>query len=256
MRRPLDGKSVLVTRPEDQSAGISEQLKALGAEVVLMPAICIKPLDRTEELDAALHQLGRYDWVVLTSVNGVKAVVDRLESIGLGLQSLRSRKLAVIGPATGDELTRLVRAPDLIPEEYVSESIVKSLGSVRGQRFLLARADIARKDLAISLRDLGAIVDEVPVYHIVAAHPGNTLPKRAPDYILLTSSAGVRATVDLLRSSDRLDWISQSRLACIGPITARTVTELGFIPHIVASQYTVPALVQSLIDDAAEVAHV
>ncbi|MEZ0324509.1 MAG: uroporphyrinogen-III synthase [Fimbriimonas sp.] len=246
----LRGKSVLITRPKHQAAEMAGQLEQLGAAVIMMPALEIAPLEDTASLDDALRRLSTFDWVVLTSVNGVRAVVSRMGILGIPVKELASVRLAVIGPATARELSELVRAPDLMPAEFVSESIVEALGDVGGQRFLLARADKARRDLAVTLRERGAEVEEVAAYRILQAAEEGELPQDAPDYIVLTSSAGVRATHDLLGACGREHWMRESRLACIGPITAATVVELGLMPHLIAGEYTAPGLVEAIVSDA------
>jgi uroporphyrinogen-III synthase len=236
---------------------MAERLKKLGADVILMPALEIAPLEDTAALDVALSNVGSYDWVVLTSVNGVEAVVSSMSALDIPLEALASRKLAVIGPATAEALAAAVRQPDLVPAEFVSESIAESLGDVAGQRFLLARADKARKDLAVMLRKRGAEIDEVAAYRIVQASGEPELPTQAPTYIVLTSSAGVRATKDLLEANGRGHWMTNCRLACIGPITAARVFELGLKPALVAEEFTSPGLIEAIVADArGELTHV
>jgi uroporphyrinogen-III synthase len=235
----------MVTRPKDQAMALIRPLEELGAQIVSMPAIEIAPPLDPAPLDQALANLERYDWVVLTSVNGVESVRRRMEELRIPAENLKTRHLAVIGPATGAALAASFRAPDVVPGEYVSEAIAEALGDVRGKRFLLARADIARRDLAEILLAEGAVVDEVPAYRIV--RPTSTeLPTRAPDVITLTSSAAVRGTRDALASAGHEAWMSRAALICIGPITAATVRELGYEPAVVANEYTVPGLIEAL----------
>ncbi|AIE84305.1 uroporphyrinogen-III synthase [Fimbriimonas ginsengisoli] len=249
MSLPLAGMTVMVTRPAAQVEDLARPLQELGAEVVTMPAIEIaQPLDR-RPLDSALRNLGDYDWVVLTSVNGVDAVRRAMDEVGVPIEEMNERKLAVIGPATGAALTKAFRAPDLMPAEFVSEAIAQALGDVAGKRFLLARADIARRDLAQILALRGAEVDEVIAYRIV--RPDATrLPATVPNYITLTSSAGVRGTRDALVGAGLEDWLNQAALVCIGPITAGTVRELGYEPTVVAKDYTIQGMVAALVEYA------
>lgn len=248
MSLPLAGKTVLVTRPKHQAPELIRPLEALGARAVVLPAIEIAPPEDPTPLDEALRRLDRYDWVVLTSVNGVEAVRQRMEALELPDALLSHRKLAVIGPATGAALAAAFRAPDVVPAEFVSEAIAEALGDVRGQRFLLARADIARRDLAQILAERGAIVDEVAAYRIVRAGDAAFLPEEAPDYITLTSSAAARGTSEALREQGKGGWMAESALVCIGPITAATVRELGHEPAVVAERYTVSGLVEALVE--------
>ncbi|MFI5386741.1 MAG: uroporphyrinogen-III synthase [Fimbriimonadales bacterium] len=242
-----------MTRPKAQSEGLVAKLQALGATAYVMPVIEIRALDSNEALDAALSQLDSYDWVILTSVNGVKAVENRMTALKIPAEKLSSRKLAAIGPATAAELERFSRKPDLIPDEYVSEAIAEAIErvgapTVRGPgRFLLARADIARKDLADLLRAQGAQVDEVAAYRIVRGEGGQDLPSKAPDYITLTSSSAARSTFQILKENGHESWMTQSALVCIGPITSGTVREMGFEVAVEAGEYTVTGLLQALV---------
>lgn len=245
---PLTGKTILVTRPKQQAEGLVADLEELGATVFTMPVIEILPPLSHNGLDAALKNLDVYDWVVLTSVNGVKAVAMRMAELGIPVENLRRKRLAAIGPATAEALERFARKPDLIPEQYVSEAIAAGLGNVHGMHFLLARADIARKDLAELLRQGGARVDEVAAYRIVRGEGSPNLPDSAPDYITLTSSSAARGTLEILKENGRGAWMSKSHLACIGPITSETVRELGFVVATEAEEYTVPGLVKALIE--------
>lgn len=244
----LQGKSVLVTRPRHQVRDLAEPLEALGAEVIVMPTIGIAPPEDTTILDDALCNLYRYDWVVLTSVNGVEAVRQRMEDLEIPLGYLMNRKIAVIGPSTAKAFAEHFRKPDLIPAEYVSEAIGEALGDVSGQRFLLARADLARRDLADMLNNGGAKVDEATAYRIVREANEIELPHQAPNYITLTSAEAARATDDKLKQKGRESWMRESAIACIGPITANAVRELGYEPKTIARDYTIPGLIEAMLN--------
>jgi uroporphyrinogen-III synthase len=246
----LEGRTVLVTRPKGQSEWAVSELEKLGATVYVLPVIQIEPLESTDGLDEALRNLDRYDWVVLTSVNGVHAIGERLVALGIPTTQIAARKLAAIGPATGAELEKLARKPDLIPAEYVSESIAEGLGDVQGKRFLLARADIARKDLANILRERGAVVDEVAAYRIVQGCGSEELTGKAPDYITLTSSSAARGTYEILKDKGHQNWMKNAKIVTIGPITSDTVRELGFTVAAEAKEFTVPGMIAALIEDA------
>jgi uroporphyrinogen-III synthase len=238
---------VLVTRPRHQAADLVQPLGALGAQAVVMPVIEIVPPDDYAALDAALLSLESYDWVVLTSVNGVEAVVARMDELDIPRDRMAERRLAVVGSATVVALARAVRAPDAVPAEYVGEAVAEAMGAVRGSRCLLARADRARPELPRRLREQGAIVDDVVAYRIVRAAAEEELPEEPPSAILLTSSEGARATHAALQARDRADWFAAASLICIGPVTAETVAELGYKPSAVAKEHTIPGLVEALV---------
>lgn len=234
-----------------------------------MPAIEIKPPFSFGPLDTALRDLEGYDWVVLTSVNGVKSISIRMAELGIPIEKLSSRKLAAIGPATAAELERVARKPDLVPAEYVSEAIAEAIRelssagfqpavgapAVHGpQRFLLARADIARRDLAHLLRAEGAEVDEIAAYRIVRGKGSADLPDQAPDYITLTSSSAARNAYEMLKEKGLEGWMTSSALVCIGPITSRAVRELGFEVAAEATEYTSAGLIKALTSHAQDFA--
>jgi len=246
--RPLEGKRVLVTRPRDQAHDLVDRLERLGAMTIVLPAIAIAPPEDLAPLNRALGALEQYDWVVLTSVNGVRAVKDRLEALGIPSTTLAERRLAVIGPSTAAATEEAFRKPDIVPSEFVSEAIAEALGEVRGQRFLLARADIARKDLAVILRERGADVEEVAAYRIVPSGEADLDPRQpAPDYITLTSSSAVHGTLARLREKGVEGWMRQAELVSIGPITSATIEDLGLRVAVSADEYTIPGLVEALV---------
>lgn len=250
MNQVLAGKTVLVTRPKAQAEGLVEELAGLGATVYELPAIAIAPLEDTEMLDEAIEHMEDFDWIILTSVNGVAALDQRMKELGVSPEILKSKMLAAIGPATANAMEAAFRAPDLVPSEYVAEGIERELTDVEGLRFLLARADIARKDLGEYLHARGAFVEEVAVYRIVASDELAVLPDQVPDYITLTSSASAVSTKARLLAEGHGDWMGQSHIVCIGPITANTVRDLGYTVAASADEYTVPGLVKALVAHA------
>lgn len=249
--RPLEGKRILVTRPKGQASQLVERLEGLGAITVALPAIDILPPEDFQAFDEALTQLEQFDWVVFTSVNGVKSTASRMDELGIPREKLNNRNLAGVGPATNELTAKEFRTPDLVPKEYVSDSMVAEFGEIADKKFLLLRADIARKELPIELTAKGGKVTEVAVYRIVrdpSSHLAAEEPK--PDYITLTSSSSVHATLTKLRESGREAWMNEVPLACIGPITSQTVLDLGYRVAIQAAEYTVPGLVNALVEHA------
>jgi uroporphyrinogen-III synthase len=252
MSGPLEGKYVLITRPEGQAESLAISLEQHGAVVYSFPSIEIAPLDDYGQLDEALRGLSRFDWIVLTSVNGVRVLEERLD--GRGLDDLKRISAAVIGPATGKALERLRGRPaEICPQEHISEAIAEALGWVRGKRFLLARADLARPNLAELLREGGAEVREVAAYRIRKGG-GGQLPHCCPDYITLTSAEATRAAAERLKEAGHEDWLSESRLAAIGPITAAAIEAMGLRKPLIAKVYTTQGLVEAILKDAEEAA--
>ncbi len=243
--KPLAGKRILVTRPRAQAAELCDKLAAQGAQPIVFPTIEIAALDDYAALDHAIRHLAQYQWIVFTSVNGVKAFWDRLDVVGAGLTP--TQRVAAIGPATASALQSHDVTVTLIPDEYVAEAIIESIGVVRGQRILLPRADIAREALAVELQKRGAVVDEIAAYRTLPAQPDPTgliELQRGVDVITFTSSSTVRNFIALVGQN----VISPNTvIACIGPITANTARELGLRVDVTAAEYTMDGLVATLV---------
>ena len=247
MSKPLAGKRIVVTRPRGQAASLCRKLAAGGATPVLFPTIRIAAMGNPGPLDAAIARLEGYDWIIFTSVNGVRSFWARLEAAGrrsipVGIC------IAAIGPATARGLGERGCHPDFVPEEFVAERIAEGLENLSGQSVLLPRADIARKDLAEILRARGARVDDVAAYYTLPETPdADALAalEAGVDVLTFTSPSTVRNFATML--GDRAASVAENALiACIGPITAQTVQDLGFEVGITARNYTTEGLVAAL----------
>lgn len=258
---PLLGQRVLVTRPAHQAADFMAALRTLGGEPISFPTIQIRPAEDTGPLDEAIKTIGNaqtnpkskvknpksYDWLVLTSANGVTAFWERLAHLGFDSRCLASVQVVAIGPATAAALNRRSITPDLVPQVYTAEGVLEAidqLGPVSGQRFLLARADIARKALAEGLVTRGAVVDEYTAYRTVPVEGGATPPPA--DFVTFTSSSTVQGYVNCLNGRAPGDALKNSRVVCIGPVTAATAKELKVPVAAVAQTYTVDGLLDTL----------
>lgn len=249
--RPLAGRRILITRAAEQAAGLSALLEGEGAEVMTLSAISIEPAIDNSALDRAIQQIAGYQWVIFTSVNGVRGFVERLQRAGMDWRVLKGVRLGAIGPATAEALRAAGVRPDFVPDEYVAEAIIAGIGDVSGQRVLLPRADIAREALAVELRGLGAVVEEIASYRTVV-RPLDTQTVRAalaqkPDAITFTSSSTVRGFLAALPGLNPAEALRDVAVACIGPITAQTAREAGLTPRIVAREYTMPGLTQAIV---------
>ncbi|MCI0360182.1 MAG: uroporphyrinogen-III C-methyltransferase [Planctomycetaceae bacterium] len=245
--RPLFGQRVLVTRPAHQAADLAGPLAQLGAEVLLQPAIEIRPLRITDVSDRAVQLLDAFDWLVFSSSNGVRHFFDRLAHNGLDLRALGKIKIAAIGPGTADELAKYHLRPDLVPDEFRAESLAQALkGGAAGKRFLLVRASRGREVLAEELTKAGAVVEQVVVYESIdVERPDPAIAEQLAadqiDWTTVTSSAIARSLVQLFGDSLR-----KTKLVSISPITSATLRELGFEPAAEAKEYTMAGVVEAI----------
>ena len=263
----LTGLRVIVGRARHQAGALSSGLRALGAEVTEIPFIEIRKPRSYKPLDAALKNLHEYDWLILTSVNGVEALWQRLNKLRLTKRQVKHLKIAAIGPATRKAIEKHGLKVNVVPEEYVAESVVEALrNEVPGKRVLLARARVARDVIPRELRTLDAKVDVVEAYETIIPQSSRTRlreilknPKRRPHFIIFTSSSTARNFVALLGKKARNERphpakaspINSIRLASIGPVTSATLRELGLRVDIEAKEYTIPGLVEALVKSRA-----
>lgn len=254
-KRPLAGWRVLVSRAKRQAGALSDELRGKGAEVLEIPFIEIRPPRSYRPLNEALRLTTEYDWLILTSVNGVQAFFEQLEKLGLKKKQLAHLKIAAIGPATKAAIERHGLKVAVTPKEYVAESVVESLRDrVNGKRVLLCRAKVARDVIPRELRKLGAYVDVVEAYETVIPKTSQTRlraalrsARRRPHVITFTSSSTVKNFMSLLNirsgQSRLLDGIYN---ASIGPVTSDTLAENGLRVDVQAAQYTIPGLVDAI----------
>jgi uroporphyrinogen III methyltransferase/synthase len=253
--RPLFGQRVLVTRSREQASALSARLRELGADPIEFPTIRTLPPDDSGPMDRAIAQLATYDWLILTSVNGVKYFMGRLLNQNLDARALAGIRLASIGPATAAELEKYTLRVDYVPDNYVAEAVAAGLDVSEGDRVLLPRADLARPTLVEELRARGCAVDEVVAYRTVphehSSEAIDALFQKRFDIVTFTSSSTVRNLVTMLQDRSGGNWrdlFDGTTVACIGPITAETAQQMGLEPDIVADEYTIQGLVQAVVD--------
>ena len=258
--RPLDGRTVVVTRAAAQAQRFTQLLEAAGARVLEAPVIAIAPPPSWEPLDSALAALDAYTWVIFTSVNGVAMVDRRLGARGLTWSAMAGRRVAAIGPATADALAEHGVRADVVPAEYRAEGLVERLRAVMtpADRVLLPRAAQTRDVLVTELRRLGAHVEEVPAYTTRRAEAGTARLREALaagtiDAVTFTSSSTARNFAELFTDDERRGWLSRVTVASIGPITAATAAEYGMTTDVMPGEYTIPALAKALADHFARV---
>jgi uroporphyrinogen III methyltransferase/synthase len=245
----------LVTRPEDQAADFIRALSELGAQCLLFPTIKIIPPATWKGLDRAIEGLSRYDWILFTSVNGVKYFLERLLVASKDVRHLKGIKIGVIGPKTTAALMDRGISPDIIPDKYWAEGIVEVLERypIEGKRILLPRPAIARDYIPKKLESLGAIVDVVEAYQTVKPEYskdqlGELFNNGTIDMITFTSPSTVTNFLDLFEGTSIYKELSKVEVACIGPITAQKATEIGLKVNIVPDEYTVNALTRAIVE--------
>ena len=249
---PLFGKTFVITRPEEQSESFITGLLERGAEPFLFPVIETVPPEDWNPLDTAIEKLDRYDGLIFTSVNGVKFFMRRLKEKGKDVRELKGVRLYAIGSKTEQAVNALGIKVDVVPENFVAESLIDSMEkeSVKGKKYLLPRAMVARETLPDQLRAQGATIDVAPAYQTVRPQTGtDELIRRVKEgsihAITFTSSSTVTHFMELV-GTNPLPQLKNISIACIGPVTAKTAEKAGLKVDIMAKEYTVDGLIAAL----------
>lgn len=252
-QRPLFGRRIVVTRAREQASEFKTILAELGAQCIEFPTIAIEPPPSWEPLDAAIGRLSSYDWIIFTSVNGVRLFMQRLRLRGRDVRELHGLRLAAIGPKTAEALEQMGLCPDLVPSEYRAEAILDGLfgEELKGRRFLLPRALVARDVLPETLRQWGAEIDVIPAYQTVLPREKTSemiewLRSGGIDCLTFTSSSTVSNFFSLFEKDAILPLLRGVCVACIGPITAKTAQEHGLEVDVMPSDYTIAGLVGAI----------
>ena len=254
--RPLHGKRILVTRAREQASGLSDLLRAKGADPIEFPVIRIARIENTTALDAALRDLSRYAWAVFTSINAVPVIAERLHALNLDARAFRDTKIAALGPATANSLREhLGLRADFVPTEAVAEAMLEQWpeADMAGKRLLFPRALEARELLPEQLSARGAVVEVVPVYRTEfdgesAEGIRRLLQEGRVDAVTFTSASTVHNFAQAVKmpSQSYADIVGKTPLVAIGPVTAEAAAEIGLTVHAVADEHTVPGLVATL----------
>jgi uroporphyrinogen-III synthase len=253
-KHPLAGTRILVGRARHQAAGLSSNLRGLGASVIEIPLLEIRKPSTFRPLDHALKNLAAYDWLILTSANGVEAMWNRLSKLRIPRKNLKHLQIAAIGPATKKAIVKHALKVKMVPEEYVAEAVVEKLrDQVNGKRILLVRAKVARDVIPDELRAAGALVDVVEAYETIVPEKSRTRlrslmknSRRRPHVVTFTSSSTVRNFADLLGNACARS-LREVQFASIGPVTSATLRELGMPPAIEAREFTMGGLIRAIV---------
>ncbi len=249
-KRPLFGKTIVVTRAREQSGTLTEKLEDLGAHVIEIPAIKIVPPESYGPLDNAINNLKSYKWLIFTSANGVKHFFSRLYDAGLDSRALKI-KAAAIGAGTARALKQRGIIADIVPKIYKAEELAEALAPYikKGDKILLPRILEAREVLPDTLRSLGAEVDVVPAYRTVSDSMWKEnliklLEAKKIDMVTFTSSSTVTNLLNAI--DDKKELLKDVKIAVIGPVTAATCRKLELTPAVMAEDYTIDGLVAAI----------
>ncbi len=249
---PLHGKRILITRTRQQASDLALQLEAAGAETILIPMIELAPPTSFCALDAALASIRSFDWVVFTSANAVQSFDTRAKASGL---MPSPKKIAVIGPATAKAVRQIGLAVDLVPPQFVAESLAEALvPEVQGRSILLVRAEEARDVLPEALVAAGAQLtianayrNLVPRASVAALQTVFARPESFPDAVTFTSSSTATNLFALLDQAG-MKLPEGIVRASIGPVTSQTLRELGYPATIEAEAATIASLCEALVE--------
>ncbi len=251
-RRPLFGRAVIVTRAHAQASDLRDHLLEVGAEVIDAPAIRIDPPLSWDEVDAAIARVGRYRWVILTSVNAVTAFFDRLLARGADARALGGVRVCAIGDKTAEAIRRYGIAPDRVAEDSTGEGVVAALADqdLAGAAVLFPRAEVAREVINQALVARGAKVDVVAVYRTqpvgrVPEPAREALQRRQGAIVTFTSPSTVEGFVDALGADAA--WLRDAVVACLGPPTAEAARRKGLVVAIQPPRQSMAALVEAIV---------
>jgi uroporphyrinogen-III synthase len=250
---PLAGTRILVGRARHQAGSLSTSLRGLGAAVVEIPFIEIQKPKSYQPLDDALKNIKSYEWMILTSANGVEAMWQRVRRLRITRRGLKHLQIAAIGPATKAAIVKHGLKVKMVPEEYVAESVVKGLrDKIKGKCVVLIRAKVARDVIPEELRKAGAEVDVVEAYETVVPEKSRTRLRalmksnRRPHIVTFTSSSTAKNFAELLGDS-RDGLLKGVKFASIGPVTSATLRELQMPVAIEAREFTMGGLIRAIV---------
>jgi len=251
-RQPLLGKRILVTRTREQASDLVRLLERRGAYCIECPTIEVHWPEDREPLDQAINSLSTFDWVIFSSANAVRFFFERLFGLNFDLRALGNIHIAVVGAGTAKAISALHLSSDIMPDDFRAEGLIEAFSQigVSGKRILIPRAEKAREILPKRLSELGAEVTLVPAYRTLAPDLGpevlEILGQETIDVLTFTSSSTVKNFFRLLPDDLRNRIIEQAKVACIGPITARTAEDFGLKVTVQPDEFTIPALVSSI----------
>ena len=255
-KKPLFGKTIMVTREKEASSEFAELLASCGAMIIEFPTIEIKPVRNTKEQELSVRNLEDYDFLVFTSVNGVSNYFEVLALEGKDSRELKGKKIIAIGEKTSEELLRYNLRADYVPKVYTAEGIISLAEklNLNGKKILIPRALVARELLPDTLRAMGAEVEVLCVYETLvpdyAKQKLDLIKMKFSgaeiDLVTFTSSSTITNFFSLLGKDPKL--FSKTGFACIGPVTAATLLGYGLTPTVTADIHTTRGLKEKILD--------
>ncbi|HDH53400.1 MAG TPA: uroporphyrinogen-III synthase [Nitrospirae bacterium] len=268
-KKPLFGQCILVTR--EHTAGF-ELLEELGAEVMEFHTIEIVPPDDWTELDRAIEKINSYDWLIFTSVNGVKFFFQRLIDRDRDIRDMKGVRICAVGSKTASAIKKYGIKTDLVPEKFNAEGLIEAFVSelrtqnselrtystehrLKGIKILLPRAETAREVFPQKVRELGGEIDVFTAYRTVKPEVHGKrlkrfLKKGKISIATFTSAATFNNFLEIM-GEDALALLKDVVIAAIGPVTAKAVEKAGLKVHIMPQEATVDAMVKEIIEQAA-----
>ncbi len=253
--KALAGKRVVVTRAAEQSESLVRALEAEGAAVVLVPLVGFRPPDDVGLLDEALEDLRRYDWILFTSQNAVRALLERGETQRISLaQAVGALYVAAVGPATAGAATQSGLHVNYVAAKHQASALVEELaGRIRGQRVLLPRSDRANPELVEKLARVGAQVTDVVAYKTVRpaeqiASAAKAMATEGVDAVLFFSPSAAHHLQDILGDERFREFSGHTLFAAIGPVTEQALREMNASHVVMAKDTTVIAAIAVLRD--------
>ncbi len=252
--KPLFGKRILITRTREQSRGMAQKVSELAGDPILFPTIIMQPPDDWAPADEAIKNVGSYDWIIFTSVNGVDHFFERFFELRDDIRDLAGPRIGAIGPVTAATVRKRGLKVDLLAKEFKAEGVLAQLAEqdVRGKSFLIPRAEKAREILPEGIAEMGGNVDVVSVYRTTRPDGSDVekilsmLHKKEIDAVTFTSSSTVTHFIEMLGNVKVAEILDGVAVASIGPITSRTIRDNGLSIQIEASEYTIDGLITAM----------
>lgn len=252
---PLKGKRVVVTRAVEQSELLVQALREAGAVPVVLPMVAFGTPDDVVAVDEGIREVARYDWMLLTSQNALRALQERCDVLGIGLKpAMGGIRIAAVGPATAEAAKNAGLEVAYVAVKHHGAALAEELGEkIRSKRIFLPRSDRANPELVRRLEELGAHVKEIVAYKTVRPDEGilgkaEEMMKAGADAVLFFSPSAVHHLEDVLGNGRFIELSRRAVFAAIGPVTKDALRKANVEHVVVAQDTTVEAVITALTD--------